>query len=421
MERNRPRRISLIAVTDNDDPTITCSANDTLSISSATCDVVMPVYAATATDNCAVDLIWQTAGPVAGDVLSVIGSPYSTIWFARDATGNNSSCVQSIVVIDVDAPDVICPLYDSIEYYLDANCQLAFPDLRDSVTVADCSAWTNTMWPPAGMVFSQDTVVQMTMDIDDIHGNHRDNDHLIWIRDTIAPVIICPSDTIVQASPATCLATITPAPLAFGDNCSATSWTSSLPAGSYPAGVYPITLTAIAGTHTATCSYAVAVRDTMIACTGSNTFTAAPAGNCTANVTLPVQDTTTVDLCGPWTWGGSTHSDGAWAVNDTVPVTYTVIDPAGFPAFLRVRDHGNGILTARLHIQRSGHLFHGRHHCTAERDADRWCKLPVHHLRKPDQQRRLLRCCHHRRRHTHDRMRRTVLQRCDRHGLHHGA
>ncbi len=219
----------LITVTDNDDPTITCPANDTLSISSATCDVVMPVYAATATDNCAVDLIWQTAGPVAGDVLTAIGSPYSTTWYARDTTGNNSSCVQSIVVIDLDAPLGICPLYDNIEYYLDANCQLAFRDLRDSVTVTDCSAWTNTMWPPADTVFTQEMVVPMTMDIEDVFGNHVDNDHLIWIRDTIAPTFTCNLSTSYSSDAGLCGTNVA---LPFGldvdtlisDNCVNHTW-----------------------------------------------------------------------------------------------------------------------------------------------------------------------------------------------------
>ncbi|MEO8067820.1 MAG: HYR domain-containing protein, partial [Flavobacteriales bacterium] len=335
---------SFVQLIDTLPPAFTnCPGSDTLALPGDDCTVEYFFPTLHSEDACDsdTDSDYQTllmrAGGTSADTVTGLPSVHLAIglnsfWEVHtDDAGNATTCSWEVTVQDLSAPYVYCPLYDSLPLFLDGNCELYFPDLRDSLTVSDCNGRTNTMVPTANTLFTQDTLVSMTMWIEDSLGNGRWNNHTIWIHDNTPPSITCLNDTVVQADPTTCLGSISPAPLFFGDNCNTSTWVSSLAAGAYPSDLYPITLTASDGNSNATCSYSVSVRDTLILCSGDRTFTAATAGDCTANVVLPPQNSTTVDLCGPWTWGGSSHSSGAWAVNDTVPVSYTIIDAAGLP------------------------------------------------------------------------------------------
>ncbi|MFZ1332708.1 MAG: HYR domain-containing protein, partial [Flavobacteriales bacterium] len=246
----------LITVTDSEVPIITCPVDEILSLNTSYCGVLMPNVIAIATDNCAIDSIWRTSGPQAGDTLVVSGSPYNVGWSAVDIHGNVNSCTQSISVNDEDAPTVNSSLYDNIEYFLDANCQLSFPDLRDSVIISDCSTWTNNMLPLAGTVFTQDTLIQMTMEINDLHGNQIDHEIMVWIRDTIAPVITCPSSINVSALPGECTAIATFAATAI-DNCggSVSVIYSHASGSSFNLGPTTVTATATVGVLSATCEF----------------------------------------------------------------------------------------------------------------------------------------------------------------------
>ncbi|MBP6698252.1 MAG: HYR domain-containing protein, partial [Flavobacteriales bacterium] len=97
----------LVTVTDDEDPLITCPPNDTLEVD-ATCSVATPLYTAAATDNHTIDSIWQTEGPVPNDPLTLVSGPYYTKWAAVDSSGNITTCVQWIELIDVDAPVITC-------------------------------------------------------------------------------------------------------------------------------------------------------------------------------------------------------------------------------------------------------------------------------------------------------------------------
>ncbi|MBK7239039.1 MAG: HYR domain-containing protein [Flavobacteriales bacterium] len=250
----------LITVTDLEIPSISCSIDVELIMDATYCNVLMPVAMAIATGNCSIDSIWQTSGPIAGDTLVMPGSPYTIGWSAVDINGNVNSCTHSITVLDVDPPTISSSLYDNIEYFLDANCQLAFPDLRDSVTVSDCSTWTNNMLPLAGTIFTQDTVIQMTMEINDLHGNQIDHDILVWIRDSIAPVITCPSTVNVIAPPGDCTAIATFNATAI-DNCggSVSIAYSHAPGSVFNIASTTVTATATIGVLTATCDFQVNV------------------------------------------------------------------------------------------------------------------------------------------------------------------
>ncbi|QQR87240.1 MAG: gliding motility-associated C-terminal domain-containing protein [Flavobacteriales bacterium] len=250
----------------------------------------------------------------------------------RDDHWNSAACEWQVVVVDSMYPEITCALTDSFHVYLGAGCQVAFPDLTTYVTATDCNGATIDMEPDAFTMFYGDTLVNMTMWVSDSLGNGTWNNHTIWIHNDAPPTIVCPNDTVLQADPLTCSAQLLAEPLAVNGICGAV-WTSSIPSGTYPPGEYTITLTATGGGNSDACTYTVLVRDTLVHCSGAISFTATNAGDCTTSVLLPPQDSTTVDLCGPLTWAGATHSDGAWAVNDTTAVTYKVIDAAGIPHY----------------------------------------------------------------------------------------
>ncbi|HRH37603.1 MAG TPA: HYR domain-containing protein, partial [Flavobacteriales bacterium] len=146
-------------------------------------------------DPCGSTTLLQTIGPVNGDFLPM--DQYTVGYETTSTNGQSANCSFQINVVDGSEPQVVCPLWDGYPVYLPADCNLSFPDLRLLVTVYDCTGSTNDMWPPVGMTFSTDTVVSMTMDVDDPLGYHTDNDHTIHITDTIPPTFTPLADMTV--------------------------------------------------------------------------------------------------------------------------------------------------------------------------------------------------------------------------------
>ncbi|HMQ75987.1 MAG TPA: HYR domain-containing protein, partial [Flavobacteriales bacterium] len=186
----------------------------------------------------------------------------------RDDAGNRDTCTWTLEVIDLSAPSVHCPLYDGIMYPLGAACQTPFPDLRDSLIVTDCSGWTITMDPPAGTVFTGDTVVLMTMWVEDVHGNGIWNNHTIHLADVTPPSIVdCPTDLSITAAPGACGAVASWTEPTATDDCAGASIarTTGLPPGSvFPIGTSTVTYQATDGINTAECSFQINVQPTVV-------------------------------------------------------------------------------------------------------------------------------------------------------------
>ncbi len=176
---------------------------------------------------------------------------------------SSANCTFNLIVNDIEPPSIYCPLTDSLEVYLDGTCTVAFPDLRDSISYYDCTVIdTNIMWPQAGTLFTTDTVVWMTMDVYDIYGNRTENNHWIWIRDTIAPTITCPANLEVQTAPGDCSGMVAlPGPLAVSDACGALPWTTDANDGMWPIGDSTVTFNVVdAGGNSASCTFTVRVK-----------------------------------------------------------------------------------------------------------------------------------------------------------------
>ena len=277
-----------INVFDLEPTTITCPNDTTLEATPGSCSASFLYDVPIVQDNC--------GGP--WSALFVSGLPpgdfpigLTTTEYNGSFGGTTVTCTFNVNVIDIEAPSVYCPLYDSLQYFLNADCELAWPNLLDSITVYDCSAVNGVMWPPADTIITQPGVYAMTMDYTDAFGNHTDNDHLIWVRDTIRPTITCPGDLSITAPPGSCFGTVNlPGPLVATDNCGTQPWTTNANDGQWPIGDSTVTYTVSdASGNSSSCTFDVAIVPTVVdiaysastVCQGSSVImpsTALPAG-----------------------------------------------------------------------------------------------------------------------------------------------
>ncbi|MCB0767526.1 MAG: HYR domain-containing protein, partial [Flavobacteriales bacterium] len=249
----------------------------------------------------------------------------------KDDRGNADTCVWKLEVLDNSEPFVYCPLYDGMVIPLGASCQASFPDLRDSLTVTDCSPWSITMDPPPGTVFSKDTVLYMTMWVVDTAGNGLWNNHWIHIADTTGPSITCPANISMNVDAGACGAVVNYVTPVGSDNC--TGATTVRAAGPASGSTFPIGTTTV--THnvtdaaglTSSCSFTVTVVDNIPPqlnnCPLDITIVAAP-GACTAIANW--FEPTATDNCSASLSRVGPASGSSFNVGSTTPITYTATD-----------------------------------------------------------------------------------------------
>src|SRR5205807_8571471 len=98
-----------VTVVDSEAPHITCPANVTTDAAAGSCDATVNPGTATATDQCpgvTVAGARSDNGPLNGTYH--VGTT-TIIWTATDASGNTSSCQQTVTVRDVTPPTISCP------------------------------------------------------------------------------------------------------------------------------------------------------------------------------------------------------------------------------------------------------------------------------------------------------------------------
>ena len=108
---NNERCTFTITLNDNTNPTITCPANQTLSVN-AMCAIDLPDYtsSATVTDNCTADgSISVTQSPTAGTTLMGDGTMQTVTLTANDGNGNTSQCTFTVTLEDNSIPAITCP------------------------------------------------------------------------------------------------------------------------------------------------------------------------------------------------------------------------------------------------------------------------------------------------------------------------
>jgi len=182
-------------------------------------------------------------------------------WTVTDEQGNTTSCIQSIVVTDVEDPVVTCPENITISTALGACGAFvtwAEPEYTDNCPGAMVSSTT-----PSGSIFLLGTTT-VTYTITDLSGNSVDCSFTVTVEDNQAPNLACPEDVTVFTTPGTCDApAVWDAPV-LTDNCPGGMITSqSHTSGStFPIGTTEVTYTAVdAAGNTTTCSFDVIVEE----------------------------------------------------------------------------------------------------------------------------------------------------------------
>jgi len=151
-----------VVVIDDSAPTFTsCPADGTIEVPEGSCEVVVSFDEPTATDNCEVT-ISQSQGPQNGSTLAP--GAYAYIFQAIDNAGNVSICEFTIEVIDLQAPEVICP--ESFES-CNTNPEFEFATATDNCEVQSV---VQTSGPESGGTFPLgETIIEFTAT--DINGN----------------------------------------------------------------------------------------------------------------------------------------------------------------------------------------------------------------------------------------------------------
>ena len=105
--------VQKIEIKDDKGPVITCPADMTVAAGSHSCEALVNLPAASATDNCGSAISYSTLTPMGelpsngGNVLLPVGEHVIT-YQADDACGNRSTCEMTVSVRDMSAPEPVC-------------------------------------------------------------------------------------------------------------------------------------------------------------------------------------------------------------------------------------------------------------------------------------------------------------------------
>jgi subtilisin-like proprotein convertase family protein len=247
-------------------------------------------------------------------------------WTASDVGGKSSSCQQRVIVLDTQPPTIGCPP-DVTVNASPGQCYATGVALGSPLVSDNCAITGISSNAPAQFPVGTNLV---TWVVTDTSGNTNFCQQRVIVRDTQPPIINCPANITVNASPGQCSSNVAFTVTAT-DNCAGTPMVVSAPlsGSSFPVGTTLVTCTATdASGNTNSCTFTVTVRDNQpptIVCP-SNITVSAGAGRCSSNVTFTVAAT---DLCGPVSSLTSTPPSGsAFAVGTTL-VTSVAMDASG--------------------------------------------------------------------------------------------
>jgi Concanavalin A-like lectin/glucanases superfamily/HYR domain/Secretion system C-terminal sorting domain len=123
----------------------------------------------------------------------------NVVWKATDASGNSSTCAQTVTVLDSQQPNLTCPATQSI--VLDASCEATLGSYTGLATKSDnCTATANivlTQSPASGAAISGYGPMNVVITAQDAAGNQRTCNFTVNKLDQQAPTITCPTDQIV--------------------------------------------------------------------------------------------------------------------------------------------------------------------------------------------------------------------------------
>ena len=301
--------IQTIVVDDNTPPVITCPPNITIECADSTSPA--DTGSATATDNCD-----PSPALTFTDVSVPTGPQVFTInrtWKATDDCGNMSTCIQLILVHDDTPPVITCPANITV-----ACTASTLPAATGSATATDnCDPILDIDYTDVitGGACPQERTITRTWVATDDCGNSSTCTQTIFVDDSSAPIITCPTNITVQCTASTAPANTGTATAT--DNCdtSPTVTFSDVTAGGACPQERTITRTWSATDdcgNVSTCIQTIIVDDSVapsiscpanvtILCTAStapaNTGTATATDNCDTSPTVTFTDATVAGGC----------------------------------------------------------------------------------------------------------------------------
>ncbi|MCF8464392.1 MAG: HYR domain-containing protein [Flavobacteriales bacterium] len=243
----------IVTVIDNEEPTLTCPADFTVSNDPGQCGAVATYNLPTVVDNCSTGMVpYVVIGSASGSMFTF--GPNTITYEAADASGNTNTCTFTISVEDNEAPVLTCPNDTLIS--CDATVAYALPVATDNCNPSPVPVQTS---PAIGFTFpAGPTSVIFTAD--DGNGNTGTCTFVVTVIDSTAPAISCPVNQY-ELFNAQCQLVL-PDYTSFGtgsDNCDAAPTVTQSPAiTSTVTGTTTVTLSAtdLSG-NTSTCSFDV--------------------------------------------------------------------------------------------------------------------------------------------------------------------
>jgi gliding motility-associated-like protein len=248
-----------VNIFDTEVPALVCPPDQTVPVD-FNCEFTIPDYTliTSVTDNCALSFVTQSI-PVGTIITTAIPMTISS----GDAVGNISTCVFSILPVDVTNPVVTCPPNQIV--YSSGLCDFTVNNYTPLSTSTDNCAILSVLQIPAPGSTATSSVTA-TITAQDLSGNISTCNFDIIALDTITPVAICPGFPIDVFFDANCefiLPDYTPM-VAVNENCGIGSITQTPAIGTAITANQTMTIDVIDLSGNATsCTFEVIPSDTI--------------------------------------------------------------------------------------------------------------------------------------------------------------
>ncbi|MEO0038085.1 MAG: hypothetical protein RIQ59_1296 [Bacteroidota bacterium] len=312
---NSATAVQTVTITDSIFPTITAPANLTINVNNSCVAFNVNLGTPVATDNCSSINISNDA-----PVVFPIGITTVT-WTATDVSGNTSTAVQTITVVDTINPTLIAPL--AITVSTNTGCSATGVALGTPVSSDNCSSVTVTNNAPAA--FQLGTTI-VTWTAKDASGNTTTATQTVTVLDTVNPTItVAANITTLANSGCTATGIVLGAPVTT-DNCSVVGVTNNAPVA-FPIGTTTVTWIVTDGSgNTATAAQTVTVIDSINPTITAPSSITVSANNACAAYNVNLGSPIAADNC---TVISVTNNAPTTYVLGTTSVTWTVTDASG--------------------------------------------------------------------------------------------
>ena len=261
--------VQTITVNDTDLPIVSCPANMIIIGSMSTCDTMLIIPLATATDACGITSITNDYTGGGADASGTFSGGETIVTFtATDNCGNIGTCVMTVIV-DVN-PALGCPSDITVDCELSEEpIFTSFAQFMNAGGSANlgCGADTSAFTHIGDILISTNSCTQIyerTYGLPGMMGEMFECTYEITVTDDENPVITCATDINVNASIDQCTAMVELTPIAT-DNCGSVTVTNDFTSetiGAFPIGTTMVTFTATDNCGNASsCTMNVTVND----------------------------------------------------------------------------------------------------------------------------------------------------------------